>query len=143
MYIKTHLVDTNANRVEQAILLRRTYNDALLVMNLVTKCFALPIVYSALLLSFEGTVQLFQFFLLLRSGHKSRYDLNEMLYYLLWFIPYAVKFLVTINMANSTSEKVSERSAGESSYSLHVSRSNEQTQHGNSFGNCNIDETVY
>lgn len=107
IYIKTYLVDTNANQLEQAKLLRRTYNDAVLVMNLVTKCFALPIVYSALLLSFEGTVQLFQFFLLLRSEHKSRHDLKEMLYYLLWFVPYVVKFFVTINMANSTSEKVS------------------------------------
>lgn len=101
-----------ANRLldcpRQLGVLTNAYKDVLPLMSLFAKFVAVPLAYSTLLLIFEGTVQLFQFYILVAAHQLDGIKVVDILSYVLWFVPFAGKLCVTMHLTTSTTEKVSE-----------------------------------
>lgn len=76
------------------------------LMDLFAKCFSIPIMFALMLLFFDGTLQLFQFVLLIESVEIGD-EILEVVFYIMWFLPYTVKLCVVIHLATITSNKVS------------------------------------
>lgn len=92
---------------EQIRLLSKAHMDILPLMHLFTKCFAMPVLYCIMMLFFEGTFQMFQLYVLIASSDGD-YSLMDVFYYVLWYVPFAFKLIITMHQAASTSNQVSD-----------------------------------
>ncbi|KAL1396274.1 hypothetical protein pipiens_010639 [Culex pipiens pipiens] len=90
---------------EQVRVLSKAHMDLLPLMQLFTKCFAMPVLYCIMMLFFEGTLQLFQLYVLIDSSDGD-YSLMDIFYYVMWYVPFAVKLIVTMHQAASTSNQL-------------------------------------
>lgn len=89
-------------------LLTKALMDIATLMGLFAKCFVTPIMFGLMCLFFNGTLQLFQFFILIESA-VTGLNIVEVLHYIMWFLPFAIKLSAMINLATITSNKVSAR----------------------------------
>lgn len=91
---------------EQVRVLSKAHMDLLPLMQLFMKCFAMPVLYCIMMLFFEGTILLFQLYVLTNSSDGD-YSLMEIFYYVIWYVPFAIKLIITMHQAASTSNQVS------------------------------------
>lgn len=86
--------------------LLRALTEIVSLRDLFAKCFSIPITFALMMLFFDGTLQLFQFFLLIESAEIGG-EIVGVIFYILWFLPYTVKLCAVIHLATITSNKVS------------------------------------
>lgn len=94
----------------QFTLLRNMHGKILRSMDLVTRSFALPVLFYILLSFFEGTLQVFQMYFMVIDTFgtmTSSQIAEDILSYFSWLGPLMVKLIVTLNLATRTSEVVS------------------------------------
>lgn len=89
----------------------KIYFELLAVMHHLMKAYTLPIMVCVMLIFYEGTVQLFQIFLLLSHLNAKKQSLmfivNDVITYAVWLWPLMMILGITMNNAASTSRKVS------------------------------------
>lgn len=88
-------------------LLTESLMDVVSLMNVFAKCFSVPLAFGLIVLFFDGTLQLFQFFLLVGSEKIDDTEKVDVFYYILWYLPFAIKFSTMLHLATITSNKVS------------------------------------
>lgn len=95
-------------------LLTESLMDFVSLMNVFAKYFTGPILFVLFMLFFDGTLQLFQFFLLVGSEKINDTEIVDVFYYILWYLPFALKLSAMLHLATITSNMVS------ASYYYHV-----------------------
>lgn len=87
----------------------QNYFRVLQLPHLLTKSLGMPVLFFIALSFFEGTIQTLQMYQLLGSslGRSSLGEiLGEVVNYAVWYLPFMVKLLVTMQLAHSATQKV-------------------------------------
>lgn len=83
------------------------YFDLLSIMALVVKVHSMPIMFSIMLVFYEGTAQSFQIYHMIFSTTADERSVMDVITYAVWLWPMIVMLLSTMVLAGNTSKKVS------------------------------------
>lgn len=95
------------NRSKTVLVVFNMHSLIISQFNLLTQCYAIPLMFNSMLLFYEGTLVLFRLYCMMTDLWDQNQAMSEIANYCIWFVPFALKMSITMKLATLTCKKVS------------------------------------